>query len=226
MERNIKELAYQFGADVCGIGSIDRFENAPTGFSPLDLFDKCKSVIALGIALPKALYEVSPRLLYGHFNSKICSILDDIEVKLAKELEEQYNCFAVPVPCDMPNEYWDAENMTAKGLISMRHTAVLCGLGSIGKNSLLINPEYGNRLVIGAILTNLELESDDLQMDLCIAGCSKCADSCPVQAIKDKIVNQKLCRMNTYGKTARGFDTVNCNNCRTVCPMRFGKTHG
>jgi len=226
MERNIKELAYQFGADVCGIGSIDRFENAPTGFSPLDLFDKCKSVIALGIALPKALYEVSPRLLYGHFNSKICSILDDIEVKLAKELEEQYNCLAVPVPCDAPNEYWDAENMTAKGLISMRHTAVLCGLGSIGKSSLLINPEYGNRLVIGAVLTNLELESDDLQLDLCIAGCSKCVDSCPVQAIKDKRVNQKLCRLNTYGKTARGFDTVNCNNCRTGCPMRFGKTHG
>ncbi|MEN2776817.1 hypothetical protein ABCY62_17510 [Acetivibrio clariflavus] len=47
MKRAIKELAYQLGADVCGVGSIDRFENAPTGFSPLDLFDKCKSVIAL-----------------------------------------------------------------------------------------------------------------------------------------------------------------------------------
>lgn len=224
MERKIKELARQLGADVCGIGSISRFKNAPAGFSPLDLFDKCKSVIALGIALPKALYEVPPRLLYGHFNSKTCSILDDIELKLAKELEEQYNCLAIPVPCDAPMEYWDTENMTAKGLISMKHTAVLCGLGSIGKSSLLINPEYGNRLTIGAVLTDLELESDDLQPDLCIAGCSKCIDSCPAQAIADMRVNQKLCRLNTYGKTTRGFDTVDCNICRTVCPMRFGKT--
>ncbi len=223
MERKIKELAYQLGADVCGIGRIDRFENAPEGFSPLDLLDKCKSVIALGIALPKSIYEVQPRLLYSHFNSKISSTLDDIELKLAKALEERFGCLAIPVPCDAPNEYWDAENKTAKGLISMRHTAVLCGLGSIGKSSLLINSEYGNRLTIGAVLTDLDLASDDLQPDLCIAGCSRCVDNCPVQAISDKRVNQMLCRMNTYGKTARGFDTVNCNKCRTVCPIRFGK---
>ena len=52
MEKYIKNVALQYGADVCGIGSIDRFKNAPKGFSPLDLFDKCKSVIAVGIALP------------------------------------------------------------------------------------------------------------------------------------------------------------------------------
>jgi len=223
MEREIKELAYELGADVCGIGNIDRFENAPTGFSPLDLFDKCKSVIALGIALPEGLYEVSPRLLYAHFNSKLCLILDDIALKLAKKLEDRFDCHAVPVPSDTPYEYWDAENMTGKGLISMRHTAVLCGLGSIGKNSLLINPGFGTQLAIGAVLTDLKLEPDALQPELCIPGCSRCVDSCPVQAIADRRVNQKLCRMNTYGETARGFGTVNCNKCRIVCPMRFGK---
>jgi len=223
MKNEIKELAYQLGADVCGIGSIERFENAPPGFSPLDLFDRCKSVIALGIALPKGLYEVQPRLLYGYFNGKISSSIDDLELRLAKELEVRYNCMAVPVPSDAPNEYWEAESMTAKGLISMRHTAVLCGLGSIGKSSLLLNSEYGNRLILGAVLTDLELESDDLQEDICIEGCRRCIDNCPAQAIADKQVKQKQCRMNTYGKTARGFDTVDCNKCRIVCPMRFGK---
>ena len=69
MERNIKEIAYRLGADVCVIGNIDRFKDTPKGFSPIDLFGKCKSVISVGIALPKGLYEVSPRLLYSHFNS-------------------------------------------------------------------------------------------------------------------------------------------------------------
>jgi len=159
----------------------------------------------------------------SHFNSQICTTLDEIEQKFAKKLEERYDCLVVPVPCDGPNEYWEAETMTAKGLISMKHAAVLCGLGSIGKSSLLINPEYGNRLTIGAVLTDLELESDALQPDLCIDGCSRCVDSCPVQAIADRRVNQKLCRTNTYVKTARGFDTVDCNKCRVVCPLRFGK---
>ena len=71
MEKYIKNAALQFGADVCGIGSIDRFADAPKGFSPLDLYDKCKSVIAVGIALPKGLYEVDSRLMYGHFNAEV-----------------------------------------------------------------------------------------------------------------------------------------------------------
>lgn len=223
MENRIKELAYGLGADVCGIGGIDRFENAPAGFSPLDLFDRCKSVIALGKALPKGLYEVSPRLLYGHFNGKMAAVIDDILLKLAGELEDGYDCRAVPVPCDTPYEHWEEENMTGRGLISMKHAAVLCGLGSIGKNSLLINAEYGNRLTIGVVLTDLDLKPDALQPDLCIPRCGKCMDSCPAGAIADGTVNQKLCRANTYGTTARGFDTVDCNRCRVVCPVRFGK---
>lgn len=222
MEKYIKNAALQFGADVCGIGSIDRFADAPKGFSPLDLYNKCKSVIAVGIALPKGLYEVDSRLMYGHFNAEVCTMLDILELKLAKEMERTFHCKAVPVPCDSPYEYWDAEKMTGKGLISLKHTAVLCGLGSIGKSSLLINPEYGNRLTVGAILTDLELKGDLIQPDLCIPGCRKCLENCPVQAIKDGSVEQKLCRLNTYGETARGFDTVDCNNCRVVCPMKYG----
>lgn len=78
-------------------------------------------------------------------------------------------------------------------------------------------------LQYGAVLTDLVLEPDEVQPDLCIAGCRKYIESCPVHAIGDGCVEQKACRMNTYGKTARGFDTVNCNRCRTVCPMRYGK---
>lgn len=90
MEKFIKETAYRYGADVCGIGNIDRFENAPTGYSPLDLFEQCKSVIAVGIALPKGLYEIAPRLIYSHFNAEVCTILDLIELKLAKEIEKNF----------------------------------------------------------------------------------------------------------------------------------------
>ena len=223
MEKYIKQTAYSLGADVCGIGSANRFSDAPKGFSPLDLFDRCRSVIAVGIALPAGLYEVAPRLLYGHFNLEACTMVDRLSYKLSREIERKYSCLAVPVPCDSPNEYWEPESMTAKGLISMKHAAVFCGLGSIGKNSLLINRIYGNRLTVGAVLTELELSPDSIQPDLCIRNCRKCIESCPVGAISDSCVNQKLCRSNTYGKTERGFDTVDCNLCRTVCPMRLGE---
>ena len=223
MKNEIKELIYSLGADVCGVGAIDRFADAPQGFSPLDLYPECKSVISLGVALSQGLMQVEPRLLYAHFNEKNCHIVDDIAFKAAKAIEKQYNCICIPIPCDAPNEYWDAPNLTAKGLISMKHTAVACGIGQLGKSTLLIHPEYGNRLTMGAILTNLELESDPYCENICLPGCRKCMDSCPVHAIADGHVNQKLCRPNTYGKTARGFDTVDCNTCRSICPMRNGK---
>ena len=40
--------------------------------------------------------------------------------------------------------------------------------------------------------------------------------------IQEGSVVQKLCRNNAYGKTKRGFDTVESNVCRTVFPMRYG----
>jgi epoxyqueuosine reductase QueG len=125
----IKNTALTLGANACGIGSIERFSEAPEGFSPLDHYKDCKSVIAVGMALPKGLYEVPSRIIYAHFNSQICNSVDSLELQLCVQMEEKLGCTAVPMPCDWPNEYWDEENLTGKGLISMRHTAVLCGLG-------------------------------------------------------------------------------------------------
>lgn len=211
-------------ADVCGIGAIERFGNAPKGFSPTDIYDKCKSVIAFGVALPRGLMQVEPRLLYGHFNGAVsCAKVDEIAFFGAKEIERRFGGTAVPVPCDEPNEYWEPENLTAKGVLSMKHAAVLCGIGQLGKSSLLLNPKFGNLLTIGVIFTDMELESDEPCENICMDGCSRCVDSCPVYAIENGSVRQERCRPNTYGKTARGFATVDCNKCRGVCPMRFGR---
>lgn len=223
MENKIKQAIISYGADVCGIANIDRFSDSPKGFSPTDIFKECKSVITFGIALPKGLTKIEPRLIYGHFNYDICHEVDKIALSSAKLIEREFSGIAVPVPCDSPYEYWDEENMCGKGLISMKHAAVLSGIGTLGKNTLLLNPQYGNLLTIGAILTNLNLKSDELCENICIEKCTRCIDNCPTSAISDNHVNQKLCRLNTYGKTNRGFDTVDCNKCRIVCPMRYGK---
>ncbi|MFV0397429.1 MAG: hypothetical protein ACK5JU_05385, partial [Bacteroidales bacterium] len=100
---------------------------------------------------------------------------------------------------------------------------VAAGLGTIGKNSLFFNSRYGNLLTLGAILLDIPIESDELSQSICLDKCTKCIDGCPVHAISGEGVDQYLCRNHTYGKTSRGFDTVDCNQCRTVCPMKFGE---
>ena len=44
--KRIKEIMFALGADLCGIASIDRFDNAPKGYHPLDVLPTCKSVIS------------------------------------------------------------------------------------------------------------------------------------------------------------------------------------
>lgn len=224
MKEKIKQLILKNGADVCGVANIDRFDQAPEGFSPLDIYPQCKAVITFGIALPKGLTFVEPRLVYGHYNGFSCTEADRISFQTAKRMEKEFGCFVVPLPSDSPYEYWDSDASCGRGLISMKHAAVLSGIGALGKNSMLLNPRFGNLLTIGALLTDLDLPSDTLCENICIDGCTKCVSACPVHAIENGSVNQKLCRTNTYGKTARGFETVDCNTCRAVCPMRYGKT--
>lgn len=224
MEEQIRKIILDLEADVCGIGGIERFEDAPEGFAPRDIYPKCLSVITFGVALPKGLYQVEPRLIYSHFNDLVTKVVDNIAFKASKIIEDAYDCHCVPIPCDAPNEYWESDTLTARGLISMKHAAVACGMGTLGKSTLFINKEYGNRLTIGAILTDLKLSSDPLCEALCLPNCRICIDNCPVQAIGEQHVAQKQCRQNTYGKTARGFDTVDCNNCRKLCPLALGKS--
>lgn len=223
MKDAIRGLILGLGADECGFAGIERFDGAPAGFHPKDIFPGCKTVIAFGVALPKGLFQVPPRLIYGHFNYGCCPRVDGIALLAAKAIERLTGCAAVPVPSDGPYEFWDAEAMEGRGLISMKHAAALAGLGALGKNTLLLNERYGNRLTLGAVLTDCALPSDPPAESVCLRDCRLCVDSCPVHAIEDGRVIQKRCRTNTYGRNARGYDTVDCNTCRAVCPMRDGK---
>ena len=168
----------------------------------------------------------SLRWLERHYpKCRFTRYADDVD-KITYEasiLIEQLGCIAVPLPCDGPLEYWDKDNLCAKGLLSMRHAAVLAGLGSLGKNTLFISKLYGNFLTLGAILTNLDLKSDTLSEELCSENCCLCLDNCPVKALDGTTVNQKLCRPHTYTTNDRGFEVVNCNKCRIICPRKYGK---
>ena len=220
-EEQIKEIILNKGADLCGIANIDRFSNTPVGFHPLDIYKECKSVIIFAKRLPKGLVFVNPRIVYKHANELNMCEVDRITYEASIAIE-QLNCIAIPLPCDGPCDYWEKENLTAKGVLSMRHAAVLAGLGSIGKNTLFINKHYGNFLTLGAILTNLNLKSDPLSEELCIEHCRLCLDNCPVKALDGKTANQKLCRPHTYMANDRGITVTNCNTCRTICPRKFG----
>ncbi|MCK5098591.1 MAG: hypothetical protein KAR45_10845 [Desulfobacteraceae bacterium] len=90
----------------------------------------------------------------------------------------------------------------------------MAGLGTIGKNSLLITKEFGNSVNLTSVIIDKSFKSDPLlKENLCIEHCDKCIKACPVNAIEEnRIVNQKKCRIFHSIKSKKGHDLVNCWN--------------
>jgi epoxyqueuosine reductase QueG len=219
----IKEKAAEFGVNLCGIASVDRFKNAPKGFSPLDLYPECKSVIVFAKRLPVGLFNSTSCVPYSHYNSLLPQEIDRISLKLAYYLEDM-GYGAIPIPSDDPYEHWESERMYGRAILSMRHAAYLAGLGIMGKNTLVINEEYGNMIIIGAVLTNISLDADPIidNTELCPENCTLCIDSCPVDALDGITVNQQKCRPRSIVTNEKGYTLYKCNICREICPTGKG----
>lgn len=177
----LRKIIIDYGAQVCGFAGIERFEDAPSGFHPSDIYSECKSVVAFGVSLPKGLYMVDSRVINEHFNNDICRKVDEIAYKIALLIERAYSGIAVPIPADGPYEYWDAERLEGRGQLSIKHVAVQAGLGTLGKNTLFLNQSYGNRLTLGCVLTNIVVDSDSYAEPLCLSNCNQCRTVCPMR---------------------------------------------
>lgn len=218
----IKKVAFGLGAQLCGIAPIERFSGAPSGFHPNNIFSETKSVIVLAKLFPEGAFQANSLVPYTATNDVLLNEVIQITCNLCNALERNDGLTAVPIPSE-PYEYWDDEKKEGKGILSLKHAGYLAGLGSIGRNSLLANQEYGNRLVLGAALLNIPFEGDMItDHDFCDDNCNLCIDGCSVHAINGGVVNQKLCRSNSMNLTKKGYMLYICNECRSVCPNGSG----
>jgi epoxyqueuosine reductase len=219
----IKVVAKRLGAKACGIASIDRFDGAPEGFHPTDIYSACRSVVVFLKEMPPDIILQENPIPYTHAAYQIYGELDRLGMDLCRILESE-GMHAVPVPTDTPYLHWEPERSHGMGILSLRHAAVRAGLGVLGRNNLLINERFGNMVYIGAVLTNAWLQADPMiEKDVCPPKCRICLDRCPVGALDGTTVKQSLCRKQSFFKTERGFDLYACNLCRRLCPLRLGR---
>ena len=213
----IKKIIYQLGADVCGVASVDEFQNAPEGFHPHDIFSGSRSVIIFGKQFPKGTFISESHAPYTLARQQLVQYVDNLSLNVSGLIEKE-GFIALPVPSSEPYEYWDPRRRHGRGILSLKHSARLAGLGSIGKNTLLINEKYGNRLWLGGIITNIDLESDSLSNVFCPPNCQICINACPQSALNGTTINQKKCREICFSSTEGGGWLIACNSCRIQCP--------
>jgi len=219
--RRIKDFARGNGVQLVGIAPVERFAKAPKGFNPKDIMPDARSVIVIGKCFPRGVLNARSKGAVTKAYEMVFDALDRCAYEMSVFIET-LDGRAVPVPADAPYSFWDAERQHGQGDLSHRHAAVLAGLGSLGKNALLLTPEFGNCVNLTSILTSLSLEADPLfEEDLCISDCDRCIESCPGKAINsDGTVDQKACRAFHSIVTPRGFKLFACWECRRVCPVK------
>ena len=175
--RDIKKVARYFGADLVGITELDKqwlyshtYDSHTSESKPLELPEEYKHIIVMAFAkyydmlrYPLTYIADAPA---GMGYSKM-AITSTYLAQFIKLIGYQ------AIPCS---------NDTAPSIpLAMR-----AGLGELGRNGLLITPEFGPRVRLAKVLTDLPLVADtpiEFGVTEFCSKCEICADSCPSQAL-------------------------------------------
>ena len=104
--------------------------------------------------------------------------------------------------------------------------AVEAGLGWIGRQSLLVTPEFGSFVLLGEIVMTAECDRYDSPREGVGCGeCRRCIEACPNGAVKERHIDTSHCiSCATIERQNKGVQLnlhgwiFGCDECQTVCP--------
>lgn len=230
----IIEKAQALGASLAGIASIEPLKNSPSyeiydkspyyeGYEKVEWPVEAKSVLALAL-----LHDPSkPELDWWDYkpgrtpgNRQLIGIAKNLQQWMKKE----FRIHASPLPYRVE-----------QGGILLKDAAVLAGLGIIGKNNLVITPEYGPHVRLRALFLDVEVEpTGPTDFNPC-EGCDMpCRRACPQKAFRNGSYSRALCDLQMGEDEANEVIVENseigdslsnyrkyCRACELACPVRF-----
>lgn len=224
----VKKAARQFGADLVGITSMDRFEGAPKQYDPRYIFPEAKAMIVLAYRMPRGTFRgieegtffaSYPSMGYAGINWvygpmvlwNLTKMIEDEgydAVPIANiNGGEAVNIFtgdfkmnwSIPVSPEKP--YPDV-------LVNFRIAAFCAGLGEIGYSRIFLTPQFGPMQRFNIMLTDAPLEPDPLYDGPRICDrCKLCVKNCPGALSKDRTV-----KLTVAGRTLE-FAEIDPNKC-------------
>lgn len=122
------------------------------------------------------------------------------------------------------------------GPVMEKAWAQQAGVGWIGKHSNIVSPDWGSWLLLGEVLTTLDLEPDEPGTDLC-GSCTLCIQACPTGAISEPyVVDARRCIAYLTIELRNGEDIPDeladkmgnrifgCDDCLDACPYNVSAT--
>jgi len=192
--KELKAAAFERGADLVGIASIERFKDLPPERHPSSIFPECKSVIVLARRILRgSLRGVEEGTNFGstyHFFGYEMlenNFLSQTTYDLNRWIEER-SFEAVPLfayyPEGMPKGVPVEPGKPAPNVIvDFEFAAQAAGLAELGLGGFLLTKEYGPRQRFSLLLTDAELEPDPVFKKQVCGDCKACVAACPLGAI-------------------------------------------
>lgn len=240
IEKTIIAKAKEFGASLAGITTIDNLKASPSyaiydkrpfykEYKGIKWREEHKSVLVWALSHPASEPTLDwwsmkvPGFTPGNGIMRLQSR------KLRTWLDEELGIKALSLPYQI--EYGGA---------FLKDSAHLAGLGVIGKNNLLVTPEFGTRVRLRGIFMEAELKSTGPSgFDPC-NGCDRpCHRACPRGAFRSGAFERALCSKENDKREANfeildgsimGIEepskvTKPCRNCEFACPVAQGTSH-
>ena len=224
LTRVLESTSINLGADLFGVADADDFLNPDyQGNKPQDFMPKARSIIIIGVIIPRGAIEELPQGRPEYTNTLMAGTvaLRGMAFRLTQMLErEGYRATIVPKE-GSEFGYWYANKETLKADISIKYAGYLAGLGSYGYNHLLLLPGLGPRIRMTAIVTDAELTTGKPSKDLVRQECKEClacVKICPVGALhEDGSIDRHKCRDYMFS-TLGG---LRCGMCIKACPLAY-----
>ena len=112
-----------------------------------------------------------------------------------------------------------------------REAAARSGVGFYGKNTMLITRRFGSWVVLGSLVTDVEVEATP-PLELDCGSCTLCIEACPTGALDEPGVldaNRCLSYWTQAGapipgayRAELGDQVYGCDICQDVCPWNRG----
>jgi ferredoxin len=208
LAEQVKRVARESGADIVGIGSMDRFEGAPKQHDARYIFPEAKSIIGLGFRIPRgALRGVEEGTLFYQYPAMGYASINEV---YAPAVIREVSCFledlhweGVPIRNfggtgpysdfdgelgadsqygrSVPDSRPVREGSPAPDVyLHFRMAAYICGMGEIGFSNVFLTPQFGPRQRFAFLLTDAELEPDPVMEPGTLCDkCMRCVAECP-----------------------------------------------
>lgn len=217
-EKELKAILEKNGATLVGFSDLG--ENTPAEFPHL------RYAVTIVRRLSDTIVETidgRPTIMYFHHYRTTNTKLDLLALDAVDFLEGK-GFSALPIAASQST---NIDKDAYRGVFSHKKAAVLAGLGFIGKNALFITPEYGSKVRLATVLTDMPLVAEKPLIERGCGDCEICKNACPAKAItgknyvygeaRDTIFDARRCseHMKTYKDIGRG---AVCGICMSVCP--------